>query len=177
MDLLETTARKHLKVGYALDYNGQTREFKQSSSALLLTFALALFFIYLVLAAQFESFVDPLIIMLTVPLSMTGALALLHWTGGTLNVYSQIGLITLVGLITKHGILIVEFANQLRDQGRALRDAVIEAATPAAAPDPDDHRRDGAGRGAAGARHRRRRREPAPDRHGDRRRHDASARC
>jgi multidrug efflux pump len=129
VDLLESTARKHLKIGYALDYNGQTREFKQSSSALLLTFALALAFIYLVLAAQFESFVDPLIIMLTVPLSMTGALALLQWTGGTMNVYSQIGLITLVGLITKHGILIVEFSNQLRDQGRALLPAVIEAAT------------------------------------------------
>ncbi len=129
VDLLESLARKHLKVGYAIDYNGQTREFKQSSSALLLTFVLALAFIYLVLAAQFESFIDPLIIMLTVPLSMTGALALLQWTGGTMNVYSQIGLITLVGLITKHGILIVEFSNQLRDQGKALLPAVIEAAS------------------------------------------------
>jgi len=129
VDLLESLARKHLKVGYAIDYNGQTREFKQSSSALLVTFVLALAFIYLVLAAQFESFVDPLIIMLTVPLSMTGALALLQWTGGTMNVYSQIGLITLVGLITKHGILIVEFSNQLRDQGKALVPAVIEAAS------------------------------------------------
>ena len=127
--VLEDLARKHLKPGYAIDYNGQTREFKQSASTLLVTFALALCFIYLVLAAQFESFVDPLIIMFTVPLSMTGALALLHWTGGTLNVYSQIGLITLVGLITKHGILIVEFANQLRDQGRAVVPAVIEAAS------------------------------------------------
>ena len=90
---------------------------------------LALAFIYLVLAAQFESFIDPFIIMLTVPLSMTGALALLQWTGGTMNVYSQIGLITLVGLITKHGILIVEFSNQLRDQGKALMPAVIEAAS------------------------------------------------
>jgi multidrug efflux pump len=125
---VEATARKHLPSGYAVDYNGQTREFKQSSSALLTTFALALAFIYLVLAAQFESFIDPLIIMLTVPLALTGALALLGWSGGTLNVYSQIGLITLVGLITKHGILIVEFANQLREEGRELRAAVIEAA-------------------------------------------------
>ena len=78
---------------------------------------LALGFIYLVLSAQFESFRDPLIIMLTVPLSMAGALAALHYTGGTLNVYSQIGLVTLVGLITKHGILIVEFANQLQAAG------------------------------------------------------------
>jgi len=129
LDVVEASARKHLKPGYALDYNGQTREFKQSSSALLVTFALALAFIYLVLAAQFESFVDPLIIMLTVPLSITGALALLHWSGGTMNVYSQIGVITLVGLITKHGILIVEFSNQLRDQGRELLPAVIEAAS------------------------------------------------
>jgi multidrug efflux pump len=92
------------------------------------TFVLALAFIYLVLAAQFESFIDPLVILFTVPLSMTGALAALQWSGGTLNVYSQIGLITLIGLITKHGILIVEFANQLREQGQTARDAVIEAA-------------------------------------------------
>ena len=128
VDYLETAARKHLPGGYGIDYNGQTREFKESSSALALTFVLALAFIYLVLAAQFESFIDPFIIMLTVPLAMTGALWLLQWSGGTLNVYSQIGLITLVGLITKHGILIVEFANQLRDEGRSIRDSVIEAA-------------------------------------------------
>jgi len=128
VDYLETAARKHLPGGYGIDYNGQTREFKESSSALALTFVLALAFIYLVLAAQFESFIDPFVIMLTVPLAMTGALWLLQWSGGTLNVYSQIGLITLVGLITKHGILIVEFANQLRDEGRSIRDAVIEAA-------------------------------------------------
>ena len=89
---------------------------------------LALLFIYLVLSAQFESFIDPLVIMLTVPLSMAGALLALKLTGGSLNVYSQIGLVTLVGLITKHGILIVEFANQLQLQGRSRRDAVIEAA-------------------------------------------------
>ncbi len=129
LDVFEEAARKHLRPGYAIDYNGQTREFKQSSSALLVTFALALAFIFLVLAAQFESFIDPLIIMLTVPLSMAGALALLQFTGGTLNVYSQIGLITLVGLITKHGILIVEFANQIRDSGKDVVPAVIEAAS------------------------------------------------
>jgi len=91
------------------------------------TFGLALVFIYLVLAAQFESFRGPLVIMLTVPLAMTGALLALKLTGGTLNVYSQIGLVMLVGLITKHGILIVEFANQLREQGRTVREAVVEA--------------------------------------------------
>lgn len=110
------------------DYGGQSREFMESSSALYVTFVLALGFIYLVLSAQFESFRSPLIIMLSVPLAMAGALLTLKLTGGTLNVYSQIGLITLVGLITKHGILIVEFANQLRDKGREMREAVVEAA-------------------------------------------------
>jgi multidrug efflux pump len=83
----------------------------------------------LVLAAQFESFVDPLVIMLSVPMSMIGALLALKWSGGSLNVYSQIGLITLVGLITKHGILIVEFTNQLRIQGMEMTDALIRAAS------------------------------------------------
>jgi multidrug efflux pump len=131
VQFLETMAEKHLKQrpGYAIDFNGQTREFKLSASALKVTFILALAFIFLVLAAQFESFIDPLVIMLTVPLSMTGALALLDWAGGTINVYSQIGLITLVGLITKHGILIVEFTNQLRDSGKELKEAVVEAAS------------------------------------------------
>ncbi|ENO87996.1 efflux RND transporter permease subunit [Thauera linaloolentis] len=125
---MEETAARVLPPGYATDYDGQSREFKTSSASLALVFLLALAFIYLVLAAQFESFRDPFIIMLTVPLSMTGALGALWLTGGTLNVYSQIGLVTLVGLITKHGILIVEFANQLREQGRDLLEAVIEAA-------------------------------------------------
>jgi multidrug efflux pump len=91
--------------------------------------ALALFFIYLVLSAQFESFAHPFVIMLSVPLSMTGALLALWLTGGTLNIYSQVGLITLVGLITKHGILIVEFSNQLRAKGEPLIEAVVDAAT------------------------------------------------
>jgi multidrug efflux pump len=127
LEFLDAAAARILPPGYAVDYNGQSREFRTSSASLALTFVLALAFIYLVLAAQFESFRDPFIIMLTVPLSMTGALAALYFTGGTLNVYSQIGLVTLVGLITKHGILIVEFANQLRDKGGALREAVVDA--------------------------------------------------
>jgi multidrug efflux pump len=88
-----------------------------------------LLFIFLVLAAQFESFIDPFVIMLSVPMSMIGALLALQWTGGSLNVYSQIGLITLVGLITKHGILIVEFANQLRGTGLSTVEALIKAST------------------------------------------------
>jgi multidrug efflux pump len=126
---MDGAAASLLKPGYAVDYNGQSREFRQSSSSLALTFGLALAFIYLVLAAQFESFRDPFIIMLTVPLSMAGALLALWLTGGTLNVYSQIGLVTLVGLITKHGILIVEFANQLQEKGATIKEAVIESAT------------------------------------------------
>jgi multidrug efflux pump len=89
---------------------------------------LALVFIYLVLSAQFESFRDPAIILLAVPMALAGALVGLEWMGGSLNIYSVIGLVTLIGLIAKHGILITEFANQLRDEGRGLEDAVVEAA-------------------------------------------------
>ena len=111
------------------DLNGTSREFRNSQGALAIVFVLALLFIFLVLAAQFESFVDPLVIMLSVPLSMIGALLALKWSGGSLNVYSQIGLITLVGLITKHGILIVEFTNQLRGQGMEMIDALVKASS------------------------------------------------
>lgn len=124
---LEDASARVLPVGVLTDYSGQSREFKQSGASILLVFLLALVFIYLVLAAQFESFVDPFIIMLSVPLSITGAVAALYFTGGSLNVYSQIGLVTLIGLITKHGILIVEFANQLRERGMEKADALIEA--------------------------------------------------
>ena len=129
LQFMDATANKLLKPGYATELNGVSREYKASSGALGLVFALALLFIFLVLAAQFESFIDPFVIMLSVPLSIVGALGALQLAGGTLNVYSQIGLITLVGLITKHGILIVEFANQLRQQGRDTASAVIEAAS------------------------------------------------
>ena len=108
---------------------GLTREFGESGQTLAITFMLALIVIYLVLAAQFESFISPFIIMLTVPLAATGALLALKLTGATLNVYSQIGLVMLVGLITKHGILIVEFANQLHARGKTKVEAVIEAAS------------------------------------------------
>lgn len=125
---MDATAQKVLRPGYATDLNGSSREFRSASGSLLTVFLLALLFIYLVLSAQFESFVDPFVIMLSVPLSMAGALLALKWSGGTLNVFSQIGLITLVGLITKHGILIVEFANQLREQGMAMLDAIQQSA-------------------------------------------------
>jgi len=125
---LEQAARKVLPAGVQIDYVGSSREYKQASGDIYFTFVLALLFIYLVLSAQFESFIDPLIIMLTVPLSMTGALLALKLGGGTMNIYSQIGLVTLVGLITKHGILIVEFSNQLQEQGHSRLEAVVQAA-------------------------------------------------
>ena len=127
LNFMSQTAGKVLKTGYSTDLNGTSREFRNSQGALAIVFVLALVFIFLVLAAQFESFVDPLVIMLSVPLSMIGALLVLQWSGGSLNVYSQIGLITLVGLITKHGILIVEFTNQLRAGGMEMIDALVKA--------------------------------------------------
>ncbi|MGE4221157.1 MAG: efflux RND transporter permease subunit, partial [Alphaproteobacteria bacterium] len=128
LDYLEGTADRLMPPSVRHDVGGISREFKQAGASLLFIFVLALGFIYLVLSAQFESFIDPVIIMLTVPLSMVGALAAMHLTGGTLNIYSQIGLVTLIGLITKHGILIVQFANRLQDEGMPLREAVVEAA-------------------------------------------------
>ena len=128
LQFMDATALKVLSTGYTTDLNGSSREFKTSADSLTLVFALALLFIFLVLAAQFESFIDPLVIMLSVPLSMAGALLALKWSGGSLNVFSQIGLITLVGLITKHGILIVEFANQLREQGMPMAQAIAQSA-------------------------------------------------
>ncbi|MCA3029989.1 MAG: efflux RND transporter permease subunit [Rhodocyclaceae bacterium] len=127
LDVMDAAAAKVLPQ-VQTDVLGQSREFKEGAATLLTSFALALCFIYLVLAAQFESFVDPFVILLTVPLSITGALMALWLTNNSLNVFSKIGLITLVGLITKHGILIVEFANQLQEQGKSVREAVIEAA-------------------------------------------------
>jgi multidrug efflux pump len=129
LDFMDATAAKVLKPGYATDLNGTSREFRKSADSLTLVFVLALVFIFLVLAAQFESFVDPFVILFSVPLSMAGALLALKWSGGTLNVFSQIGLITLVGLITKHGILIVEFANQLREQGLDTLQAIKQSAS------------------------------------------------
>ena len=135
LGFLEQAAKEELGNSAQTTLDGQSREYRESGQQLLLIFVLALCFIYLVLSAQFESFISPFVIMLTVPLAMTGALGALNlldlWkgSGGTLNVYSQVGLIMLVGLITKHGILIVEFANQLRDRGLEKLEAVTEAAT------------------------------------------------
>ncbi len=127
LDKMEQFAIEVLPPEVRISYNGQSREFKESSSSLYITFALALIVVFLVLAAQFESWIHPLIIMLAVPLALTGGFAALYLTGITLNVYSQIGMILLIGLMAKNGILIVEFSNQLRDEGRNIHDAVLEA--------------------------------------------------
>jgi multidrug efflux pump len=129
LEFMDEAAARVLPQGYATELNGVSREYKASSGSLTVVFVLALLFIFLVLAAQFESFIDPFVILLSVPLSLVGALGALQLAGGTINVFSQIGLITLVGLITKHGILIVEFSNQLRQQGSSVMAAVVQAAS------------------------------------------------
>jgi multidrug efflux pump len=129
LDDLDRISAEKLPSGMKRDYAGQSLEFKSSTSSLYFMFLLAIIFIYLVLAAQFESFIHPLTILLSVPLAVFGALLALLIFGQSLNIYSQIGLIMLIGLVTKNAILIVEFSNQLRGQGKSATDAVIEAAT------------------------------------------------
>ncbi|EGV28729.1 acriflavin resistance protein [Thiorhodococcus drewsii AZ1] len=124
---LDSKAKASLPDRVQIDYKGDSRDLRSSSESVLFVFLLGVVVVYLILAAQFESWVHPFIIMLTVPLSMAGALMGLWLSDQTLNIYSQIGLIMLVGLSAKNGILIVEFANQLRDQGREFRDALLEA--------------------------------------------------
>ncbi len=129
LDYLETIAKQIGGPSIQVAFGGAAREYKSSSASLGLTFLLAIGFVFLVMAAQFESWIDPFVVMFAVPLAMVGALLAITLTGGTLNIFSQIGLISLVGLITKNGILVVEFANQLREkEGMSVRDAVVEAA-------------------------------------------------
>ena len=129
IETVRAIAEEESPKGFTFDYAGASRQFVTESGALAATFALALAVIYLLLAAQFESFRDPLVILVTVPLSICGALIPLFLGFATLNIYTQVGLITLIGLISKHGILVVEFANHLRqDKGLTARQAVEEAA-------------------------------------------------
>ncbi|MCU7918763.1 MAG: efflux RND transporter permease subunit [Candidatus Thiodiazotropha sp. (ex Epidulcina cf. delphinae)] len=125
---LEGLVREQLPAHVIIDYKGQSRDYKTAGGSVLFVLLLGVVVVYLVLAAQFESWVHPFVIMLTVPLAMAGALLGLYLTDQTLNIYSQIGLIMLVGLAAKNGILIVEFANQLRDAGREFGEALMEAA-------------------------------------------------
>lgn len=125
---MERIKKEVLGENFKTSLAGQSRDFEESQGNINFTLILALLLIYMILAAQFESLRDPLIIMLTVPMAVTGALLSLHWFGQSLNVFSQIGIITLVGLITKNGILIVEFANHLKDSGLSKLEAAIQAA-------------------------------------------------
>jgi multidrug efflux pump len=127
---LKDLAGRTLPQGYSIDYAGTSRQYVQESSGFVLTFAFALIIIFLSLSALFESFRDPIIILVSVPMSIAGALIFisLGLGGATLNIYTEVGLVTLMGLISKHGILIVEFANNLQRQGKTKREAIEEAA-------------------------------------------------
>jgi len=127
LDSLNAVAAELLPVGSSTALSGELREFAESGSALYFAFFLALLVVYMVLAAQFESLVHPFTVLLAVPLAVTGALGTLFLTGATLNLYSQIGMILLIGLASKNSILLVEYANQLREQGQSLIEATLEA--------------------------------------------------
>ncbi len=128
IDWVRQAAAEELPDVAQIDFKGQSREFLTAGGAVFFTFLMALLIVYLVLAAQFESFIHPFVIMLTVPLAVTGALLGLWISGGTLNLFSQIGIVMLIGLAAKNGILIVDFANKMRDEGMAVREAIVEAA-------------------------------------------------
>ncbi|MEC9083651.1 MAG: efflux RND transporter permease subunit, partial [Pseudomonadota bacterium] len=129
MEFMEQTASDVFPQGFSYDYTGETRQLATQGSALMVTFFLSLLVIYLVLAAQFESWRDPIIILVSVPMSVAGAMAFIVLGFATMNIYTQVGLITLIGVVSKNGILIVEFANQLqKERGLNKVDAVIEAA-------------------------------------------------
>jgi multidrug efflux pump len=128
LKFLEDTVATELPEFAQIDYKGESLEYKEASGSLLFTFGIALLIVFLVLAAQFESFIHPFVILLTVPMALAGALLGLFITGSTLNIYSQIGIIMLIGIAAKNGILIVEFINQLRDAGRDFEEAIMEAA-------------------------------------------------
>lgn len=125
---MQNIAKKTLDESFSTDLTGASRDFAESSGNTSFAFVLALLLVYLILAAQFESFIDPFVIMLTVPMALAGALFSLWYFNQSLNIFSQIGIIMLIGLVTKNGILIVEFANQLREQGKSKSEAVVEAA-------------------------------------------------
>jgi len=130
LDFLKDLSTRTLPQGYSIDYGGLSRQYVQETSGFVATFAFALIIIFLSLAALFESFRDPIIILVSVPMSIAGALAFVSVGvgGASLNIYTEVGLVTLMGLISKHGILIVQFANQLQSEGRSKREAIETAA-------------------------------------------------
>ncbi|OXS16688.1 multidrug transporter AcrB [Zobellella denitrificans] len=128
LDYLDGLVREHLPDNATVDYKGESLEYKNNQGDVAFVFGLALVVVFLILAAQFESFIHPFIVLLTVPLGLLGGLLGLYLAGMTLNAYSQIALVMLIGLVTKNGILIVEFANQLRDRGLEFQQALVEAA-------------------------------------------------
>ncbi len=128
LDEMDKIAKEVLDDSFRTALSGESKEYRESSSSLMFAFILAIVLIYLILAAQFESFKDPVIIMLTVPLAIAGALVFMHFNGVTMNIFSQIGIIMLIGLVAKNGILIVEFANQKQETGMAKEQAIREAA-------------------------------------------------
>lgn len=127
LDEMDRIAKEVLDDTFRTALSGESKEFRESSSSLMFAFGLALILIFLILSAQFESFKDPFIIMLTVPLAIAGALIFMYYSGVTMNIFSQIGIIMLIGLVAKNGILIVEFANQRQESGKSKRDAIEEA--------------------------------------------------
>lgn len=127
IEAMDSISEKILDESFSTDLGGESRDFKESSSNTLFAFGLALLLVYLILSAQFESFIDPIIIILTVPMAVAGAFLSLWLFGQSWNIFSQIGTIMLIGLVTKNGILIVEFANQLKEQGKTVHDAIREA--------------------------------------------------
>jgi multidrug efflux pump len=128
LQFLEDTVATELPETAQIDYKGESLEYKEASGSLFFTFGIALLIVFLVLAAQFESFIHPFVILLSVPMAIAGAMLALYLTGSTLNIYSQIGIVMLIGIASKNGVLIVEFINQLRDAGRDFETAIVEAA-------------------------------------------------
>jgi multidrug efflux pump len=129
LEFMERTIRETAPAGYQIDYSGPTRQFIQESGGFAVTLFFAVVIVFLALSAQYESFRDPIVILISVPMALFGALVFINLGVTTLNIYTQVGLVTLMGLVSKHGILIVQFANQLQLTGLNKRAAVIEAAS------------------------------------------------
>ncbi|MDE2372372.1 MAG: efflux RND transporter permease subunit, partial [Burkholderiales bacterium] len=128
LDFMRKTLAEVAPSGYTADYSGQSRQFVKESGGFALTFAFAVIIVFLALAAQFESFRDPIVILVSVPLALFGALIFIFLGFASINIYTQVGLVTLMGLISKHGILMVEFANEAQRAGKSKREAIEQAA-------------------------------------------------